>query len=101
MRHLSSLAVVLLVLSVFAVGQKASPATPPQQANNVADASAPHTSDDPDLARETQLATRSGGEPHTVCPIWWIPTEFWQQSSLKRGVTPEKAAETFKSLRDY
>ena len=90
-----------LGLSAVAVGQSSAPAAiPPKSAPTEASA-APHTSDDPDLVRETQLGVRSTGEQQVVGLIWWIPTEFWQQASQKRGATPEKAADTFKSLRDY
>lgn len=33
--------------------------------------------------------------------VWWVPTEFWEQSAVKRGSSLQKARETFSSLRQY
>ena len=95
------LATLSMGLSALAVGQTSVPATIPAKSAPAQASSAPHTLDDPDLVRETQLGVHSNGDSQFVGLIWWIPTEFWEQASMKHGATPEKAAKTFKSLRDY
>jgi hypothetical protein len=60
--------------------------------------SEPHRGDIPDLIRETQLGVRANGYSGF---IWWIPSEFWTQAVTKRGGSADKAAETFRPLREY
>ena len=57
-----------------------------------------HTTDTPDLVRETQQAL---GDKDYVGLIWWIPFEFWEQAGAKRGQAQEKTADNFKALKDY
>jgi hypothetical protein len=65
----------------------------------VAGASAePHRGDIPDIVRETQLGIRAPGYSGL---IWWVPTDFWIQSSIRRGISPERAAETYRPLQEY
>jgi hypothetical protein len=33
--------------------------------------------------------------------VWWVPVEFWEQSAMQDGASPQKARETFGSLRQY
>ncbi|MGB8473119.1 MAG: hypothetical protein WCE61_03405 [Candidatus Acidiferrum sp.] len=33
--------------------------------------------------------------------VWWVPAEFWEQSAVAQGSSPQKARATFASLRQY
>jgi len=57
-----------------------------------------HTTDDPDVIRETQLGVSVNGYAGLV---WWIPFEFWPYSAEKRGNDPAKMREQLKALKDY
>jgi hypothetical protein len=73
-----------------AVGNK--PAATSSTASNV------HTTDDPDVLRETQLGVTTSGYAGVV---WWIPFAFWTYSAEKAGNPPEKTRENLKALKDY
>ena len=88
-----ALAAVLLTSSL---GHPQSPATPAPALGT--SAALPHTPDSPDLLRETQLGVSENGYTGLV---WWIPFEFWAHSAEKRGESPQRAAETFKALKQY
>lgn len=62
--------------------------------------SSPTTSevDMPALIRETQQQV---GDPGYVGLVWWIPTRYWELSAERIGMSPEKAAERYKPLRQY
>lgn len=51
-----------------------------------------------DIIKETQLTV--GGKDLTGL-VWWLPTEFWEQSSIQQGSTPEQARTTFAPMREY
>jgi hypothetical protein len=51
-----------------------------------------------DITKETQKSV--GGSGATGL-IWWIPTEFWEESAIQEGTTPEKARQTFAPMREY
>ena len=57
-----------------------------------------HTTDTPDLIRETQQGLR---DKDYVGLIWWVPFEFWEQAGVKRGQAKDKTEENFKALKDY
>jgi hypothetical protein len=57
-----------------------------------------HTSDAPDLLRETQQTASEAGHSGL---IWWIPFEFWIESGLKRGTSAEQTTKTLSALKDY
>ncbi len=51
-----------------------------------------------DIVKETQ---KQIGGKNIAGLVWWIPAEFWEQSAIQEGSTPEKARETFAPLREY
>jgi hypothetical protein len=51
-----------------------------------------------DITKETQKSV--GGSGATGL-IWWIPTEFWEESAIQEGTSPEKARQTFAPMREY
>ena len=57
-----------------------------------------HTTDDVNVLRETQLAIQVNDYTGVV---WWIPFEFWVDSAVKNGGSPEKTRERLKALNDY
>jgi hypothetical protein len=67
------------------------------QVPSVASADANSTKLD-DITKETQKSV--GGSGATGL-IWWIPTEFWEESAIQEGTTPEKARQTFAPMREY
>lgn len=61
-------------------------------------ASSIHTTDDPEVIRETQI----GIDAHShLALVWWVPFEFWAYSAKKRGNDPEKTRQTLKALKEY
>jgi hypothetical protein len=78
--------------------------TPPAAADKKVAAQSPspalniHSTDDPDVIRETQLGVNAN---HYVGLVWWIPFEFWMDAGVKRGTPPEKTRETLKALQEY
>jgi hypothetical protein len=50
------------------------------------------------IVKETQLTI---GGKDTTGFVWWLPAEFWEQSAIEQGSTPEQARATFAALRDY
>src|SRR5205814_2859336 len=76
--------VVVLLMSLLVRSQ-----TPTGSPAKQASADLPHTSDSPDLLRETQLSIAGNGHSGLV---WWFPFECWVHSAEERGESPEKAA---------
>jgi len=66
------------------------------------DASKPLTSaahfDMPAFIKETQ---QSVNEPGYVGLVWWIPTQYWELSLERAGMSQEKAKERYAPLRKY
>jgi len=50
------------------------------------------------IIRETQVTI---GGKDTTGFVWWIPTEFWEQSAIEQGGTLEQARNSFAALREY
>ncbi len=50
------------------------------------------------IIKETQLTI---GGKDTTGFVWWLPAEFWEQSAIEQGSTPEQARNSFAALRDY
>lgn len=50
------------------------------------------------IIRETQQTV---GGKDTTGFVWWIPAEFWEQSAIEQGNTPEQARASFAALHDY
>ena len=51
-----------------------------------------------EIIKETQLTV---GGKDTTGFVWWLPTEFWEQSAIDEGSTPEQARDNFAALREY
>jgi hypothetical protein len=51
-----------------------------------------------DIIKETQLTV---GGKDTAGLVWWLPTEFWEQSAIQQGNSPEQARTTFAPMRNY
>lgn len=51
-----------------------------------------------DLLKETQKSVTAN---HRIGIVWWIPTEFWEASTMRQGTSSERAHEMFASLREY
>lgn len=51
-----------------------------------------------DIIRETQ---KQLGGKQLAGLVWWVPAEFWEQSAIEQGSSPQKARETFAALRQY
>lgn len=51
-----------------------------------------------DIVKETQ---KSVGGKDSAGLVWWLPTEFWEQSAIQQGSTPEQAKTSFAPLREY
>ncbi|HKV26414.1 MAG TPA: hypothetical protein VJN93_17590 [Candidatus Acidoferrum sp.] len=51
-----------------------------------------------DIIRETQ---KQLGGKNLAGLVWWVPAEFWEQSAIEQGSSPQKARETFAALRQY
>jgi hypothetical protein len=51
-----------------------------------------------DIIKETQLSI---GGKDTTGFVWWLPTEFWEQSAIQEGSTPEQAKANFAPMREY
>jgi len=88
---------LILLANVSYSSAQASPASP-TLTSQPSVAPAPHTSDTPDLLRETQQGLR---EPGFAGLVWWIPFEFWIDSGLKRGNSAEKTTHDLGALKDY
>ncbi len=85
----------LLVASVW--GQ----ATPPTQEKKDAAADKSwkvHTTDDPEILRETQLGINFNGHAGLV---WWIPFEFWVNAIAKNGISVDQARKNLSALQEY
>ena len=50
------------------------------------------------IIKETQLTV---GGKDTTGFVWWLPAEFWEQSAIEQGGTPEQARNTFAAMHDY
>jgi hypothetical protein len=50
------------------------------------------------VLRETQMTIQVNDYTGVV---WWIPFEFWVDSAVKNGGSPEKTRERLKALNDY
>ena len=50
------------------------------------------------LMKETQ---QSVNEPGYIALVWWIPTQIWELSAERAGMSEEKAKERFAPLRKY
>lgn len=50
------------------------------------------------IIKETQQTV---GGKDTTGFVWWLPAEFWEQSAIEQGSTPEQARSSFAALRDY
>lgn len=50
------------------------------------------------IIKETQLTV---GGKDTTGFVWWLPAEFWEQSAIEQGNTPEQARASFAALHDY
>ena len=66
-------------------------------------APAPATADPNDtkideIIKETQQ--QIGGK-QLAGLVWWVPAEFWEESAIQQGSSPQQARETFGSLRQY
>lgn len=66
--------------------------------SSTATAGSVHTTDDPEVLRETQLTIDAPGYSGVV---WWIPFEFWERSAEKEGRSVEQTRKTFQALKDY
>ncbi len=97
-RPRTKLALLLIYVAVLLMSLLVRSQTPTGSPAKEASADLPHTSDSPDLLRETQLSIAGNGHSGL---LWWIPFEFWVHSAEERGESPEKAAETFKALKPY
>jgi hypothetical protein len=51
-----------------------------------------------DIIKETQQTI--GGKDVTGF-VWWLPTEFWEQSAIQEGTSVDRAKETFGAMREY
>jgi hypothetical protein len=51
-----------------------------------------------EMIKETQ---KQVGGKKLAGIVWWVPAEFWEESALQNGSSPQKARETFGSLREY
>lgn len=51
-----------------------------------------------DIIKETQ---RTIGGKNSVGLVWWLPTEFWEQSALQQGSSVDQARSTFAPIREY
>lgn len=51
-----------------------------------------------DITKETQ---KTIGGKNSVGLVWWLPTEFWEQSAIQQGSSYEEAKKTFAPMRDY
>lgn len=54
--------------------------------------------DFPGLVKETQ---QSPNEPGYAGLVWWIPTEYWEISAQRTGMSEEVAKQRFGPLRKY
>jgi hypothetical protein len=86
----------LRLVFLFVLGL-ALPAVLASQAPASAAADANNTKLD-DITKETQKTVGASGATGL---IWWIPTEFWEESAIEEGSSPEKARQTFAPMRDY
>lgn len=50
------------------------------------------------IIKETQLSV---GGKDTTGFVWWLPTEFWEQSAIEQGSKLEQARSSFAPLREY
>lgn len=50
------------------------------------------------IIKETQQTV--GGKDITGF-VWWLPAEFWEESAIEQGNTPEQARSSFAALHDY
>jgi hypothetical protein len=51
-----------------------------------------------EIIKETQ---KQVGGKNLAGIVWWVPAEFWEESAMERGSSPQKARERFGSLREY
>jgi hypothetical protein len=51
-----------------------------------------------DITKETQKSVGGNGITGLV---WWIPTEFWEESAIQEGTSPEKARQIFAPMSEY
>src|SRR6266540_4030049 len=95
----SALGSVLTVSLLFGVSWSQTPTPAPGKKAPVSSSvSNVHTTDDPEVIRETQMGINGNGY---VGLVWWIPFEFWIDSATKRGADAGKTRESLKSLQDY
>ena len=80
----------LVLVLLFSVGAFAQ--APPPPARDASD------TNPKEIIKETQQQISGKGMAGLV---WWIPVEFWEQSAIEQGSSPQKARETFGSLRQY
>lgn len=97
MRFEKGICIVLVVglLTTLSLSQS-TPVTPGKPVTPAA--SNVHTTDDPEVTRETQFGIDINSH---VGLVWWIPFEFWVRSGEKQGADPEKSRQQMKALRDY
>jgi hypothetical protein len=91
---------LVLICSLLAtpVWGQTTPAAPDKRDAIAGQPSNVHTTDDPEVLRETQLGINTNGH---VGLVWWIPFEFWVNAGVKRGTPPEKTRESLKALQEY
>lgn len=51
-----------------------------------------------DIIKETQ---KTIGGKDSVGLVWWLPTQFWEQSAMQQGSSAEQAKTSFAPLREY
>jgi hypothetical protein len=91
------LLLVFALLASSALGQ-ATPPPPEKKDAPTGSASNVHTPDDPEILRETQLGMNFNGQTGLV---WWVPFEFWVNSAVKNGTSPERARKELGALQQY
>ena len=88
--RLSPACFALLLLCFFSVPQflPAQEAAAPGSSETKVDA----------IIKETQQTI---GGKDTTGFVWWLPAEFWEQSAIEEGSSPEQARTNFAALHDY
>src|SRR5689334_2104570 len=59
------------------------------------------TSEEIDLSTVIKETQQSANESGYVGLVWWIPTEYWEISLVKAGLSEDKAKERYAPLKKY
>src|SRR5215467_6960566 len=86
-RRLAMCVTALIALCAPLLGQEASKAV-----TNAADF------DLPAFIKETQQTLN---EPGYIALVWWIPTQYWEITAERAGMSEEKARQRYAPLRKY